>query len=587
MKKIYYLVALALMVSLWSCSDDYLERMPGTAVGESQDFFNAESGLQTYSNGFYNYVDYSSAILDDFNSDNCDNSTTPTTIRLANYVLPTSLGSGGWNWAELRDVNYFLDRCYASTLSSSAKNQYIGIAKLFRAMFYFEKVKAFGDVPWYSHALGSTDEAELYKARDSRVLVMDSVLNDLNEAIEYLPATKYKNKVSKYTALAMKSRICLFEGTWRKYHKTANLANAEKFLTEAASAAGELIKDGVYTLYSTGNTTSDFRNLFQASSVSTDEVIWAYSFATGRYHHYSAYYTVASFSTNGATRSLISDFGMNDGRSFYDAYPNETVRDEMPYKQEMENRDPRLKQCIVYPGYTRIGTTNVSSCCNFTQTRLGYQITKRVGGPSEDDQGDNRDVILIRYAEVLLNYAEAKAELGTLTQSDLDMTINKIRARAGLPARTLPLTTDIAQKKMYLNVSDPNILEVRRERRVELAFEGFRRWDIIRWAEGHLFRNMYEGIYVEALNTPIDLNGDGKPDVYFYKGETPSTKIENVQYISFQSQNGLSGDTKGRFIPYKKELSAFNDWEYLSPIPSEELTLNVNLKQNPGWDTYK
>lgn len=581
MKKIIAFIISA--VSLWSCSEDYLERMPSTQVGESQDFFNSASGLEIYSNSFYNYIEYTS-ITDDMNSDNCENSTSPATIRLANYILPTALGSDGWNWTQLRNINYFIDRCLVSTVNEDVKQEYIALAKYFRAQFYYNKIKTFGDVPWYSHPLGTNEDKELYKSRDSRIAVMDSVLNDLNAAVKYLPEKKYRNKISKYTALALKSRVCLYEGTWRKYHKEVNLPDADRFLTEAANAAKELIDKNVYSLYSTGKINEDFRDLFQAPSVSLDEVILAYSFVPGKFHHYTAYYTIPSLGTYGATRSLISDFGMNDGRSFYEAYPDKNERDKMSFMQEMQNRDPRLRQSIVYPGYVRTGTTIVRSCADFVQTRTGYQITKRVGAPSEDDAGDSRDVIIIRYAEVLLNYAEAKAELGTLSQSDIDLTINSLRKRVGLPPRTLPLKTDIAQREMYKNATDENVLEIRRERRIELAFEGFRKQDIMRWAEGHLFRGSYEGIYVEGLNKPIDLNEDGLPDVYFYKGEAPSEKIENVIYIALQAKNALSGGTEGRFIPYQEQLPAFRDWEYVNPIPKEELTLNSNLKQNPGWD---
>ncbi|WFE82804.1 RagB/SusD family nutrient uptake outer membrane protein [Parabacteroides chongii] len=581
MKKIIILIIWAVFMA--SCSNDYLERMPSTQVGESQDFFNTASGLEIYSNSFYNYIEYTS-ITEDMSSDNCENSTSPADIRLANYVLPTALGSGGWNWTQLRNINYFIDRCMASIVSDEVKMEYIALAKYFRAQFYYNKIKTFGDVPWYSHPLGTNEDDQLFKGRDSRILVMDSVLNDLNDAVNYLPEKKYRNRISKYAALALKSRICLYEGTWRKYHKEKAYPDAERFLTEAANAAKELMDKKIYSLYSTGDVKNDFRNLFLAPSVSLDEVILAYSFASGKYHAYTCFYTIPSRGTYGATRSLISDFGMDDGRSFYEAYPDKAVRDKMLFRQEMQNRDPRLTQSIVYPGYVRTGTTIVNACADFTQTRTGYQITKRVGAPSEDDAGDARDVIIIRYAEVLLNYAEAKAELGTLTQEDVDLTINMLRKRAGLPGRSLPFKTDDSQREMYRNTTDENVMEVRRERRIELAFEGFRKQDIIRWAEGHLFRSTYEGIYVEGLNQPIDMNNDGKPDVYFYNGEAPVDKIENVIYIGLQAKNGLSEDTEGRFIPYKNALPAFRDWEYVNPIPSEELTLNKNLEQNAGWD---
>ena len=579
MKQIIVLVLL--VGTLSACKDNYLERLPESQVGESQDFFNTESGLAIYSNSFYNNIDYGS-ITADGNSDNMEAAVTPANIRYANYTLPTALGSGGWHWNQLRNINYFIERCNASTVESQIRNEYTALAKFFRAKFYFEKVQSFGDVPWYSSPLNTNDEAALYKGRDPRVMVMDSVLNDLDFAIAHLPETKSKNRISKYTALAYKSRICLYEGTWRKYH--AGLEGADRFLNEAASAAKTLMDKNVYRLYSTGNSEIDFRNLFQATSVNTDEVILAYSFAPGKFHAYTAFFTVASRGTSGATRSLISDFGMDDGRSFHEAYPDASVRDRMSYLQEMQERDPRLKQSIVHPGYVRAGTNIVSSHGDFVQNRTGYQITKRVGAPSEDDAGDSRDVIMLRYAEVLLNYAEARAELGQLNQEDLDLTINQLRSRVGLPARAYPLKTDEIQLGRYRGTADPNILEVRRERRIELAFEGFRTNDLKRWAEGHLFRSTYEGIHIEGLNKPIDMNGDGSFDVYFYKGQAPADRINNVLYVELQGQNGLSEGDKGRIIPYNLETPPFQVWEYLNPIPAEELVVNTKLVQNPGWD---
>ncbi|MGO1595014.1 MAG: RagB/SusD family nutrient uptake outer membrane protein [Sphingobacterium sp.] len=575
---------LLLIIALLSaCKDNYLERLPDTQVGESQDYFNTQSGLEIYSNSFYNYIDYNS-IVSDQNSDNMEFAVSPANIRYANYTLPTALGSGGWNWTQLRNINYFIERCNASTVESSVKNEYLALAKFFRAKFYLEKVQSFGDVPWYSTPINTEDQESLYKGRDSRILVMDSVLNDINFAIEYLPETKYKNRISRYTALAYKSRICLFEGTWRKYHKEAALEGADRFLTEAADAAKTLMDSGVYNLYSTGDTESDFRNLFQADEVSTDEVILAYSFAPGIYHAYTAFFTVASRGTAGATRSLISDFGMADGRSFYEAYPQQAVRDQMTFSKEMQNRDPRLTQSIVHPGYIRTGTSIVSSHGDFVQNRTGYQITKRVGAPSEDDAGDSRDVIMLRYAEVLLNYAEARAELGLLDQHDLDLSINLLRRRVGLSDRSFPLQTDPIQLKRYIGTKDPNILEVRRERRIELAFEGFRANDMRRWAEGHLFRSQYEGVYIEGLNKPIDMDGDGTYDVYFYDNVAPTNPLPNVLYVEFQGQNGLSNGNKGRIVPYNQQTPEFQTWEYLNPIPAEELLVNENLVQNPGWD---
>lgn len=582
MKRTIFFISICL--GLVSCNDSFLDLTPTTQLGESADFFETESGLKTFTNGFYRYVD-NSKITDDFNSDNCERFTTLPTIRSASYSMPTALSSGGWSWTNLRNINYFIDKCSQSALDASIKRQHLAVARFFRAWFYFDKVQTFGDVPWYSKPLVSNDETELYKGRDSRVLVMDSVMNDLNYAIQYLPQTVYKNKASKYTALALKSRICLYEGTYRKYHKEANLSGADNFLNECVNASKQLMDASVYKLYTTGNPSKDYFNLFQPKDVYTAEVIMARSFADGAYFYYTPLFTSTSNGNYGATRSLIHSYLMNDGKTFQDKYTT-TQRDTMSYYDEFQNRDPRLAQSVLYPGYIRVGNTT-KAVNDFNENRTGYQIIKRVGPASEDQGGDTRDAIIIRYAEILLNYAEAKAEMNSLTQDDVNKTLNLIRSRVGLPALTLPVAANPILAAEYKGTSDPTILEVRRERRVELAFEGFRHDDLIRWAEGHRFRALFDGIYISGMHKYIDLDNDGKPDLYVLASNesVPSSKVSGVQYFKLSTNNGLTSGTRGRLAPYLNyTFTPFANWEYLNPIPTEELTLNPKLVQNPGWE---
>lgn len=577
---------LSILIFLFSCNDDYLELKPTTKIGESIEFFESESGLETFTNYFYNYIDHSK-ITDDFNSDNCERFTTLPTIRSADYDIPTALGSGGWSWSQLRNINYFIEKCGEANIDSNIKNQYVAVAKFFRAWFYFKKVKEFGDVPWYSKPLNTNDEELLYKGRDSRELVMDSVLNDINFAIQYLPQAKYKNKATKWTALALKSRICLYEGTWRKYHANENIPNSDKFLNECISASRELMDANVYSLYSTGAPDKDYFNLFQPKNVSTDEVILAKSWMEGSGFYYTPLFTSTSNGNYGATYSVVSSYLMANGESFQNRNPDKEQRDAMSYYDEFQNRDPRLSQTIVYPGYIRVGTTS-KAVNDFAANRTGYQIIKRVGTPEEDQGSDSRDNIIIRFPEVLLNYAEAKAELGSLTQTDVDVTLNLIRRRVGLPDLTLPVSDNPTLNEEYKNTSDPTILEIRRERRVELAFEGFRKDDLIRWAEGHRFRAQYVGIYIPGMHQLIDLDKDENPDLYVLgpNDDIPEDKVSGVQYLKLSENNGLTKGTSGRLAPYLNlSIPSFQNWEYLNPIPREELTLNPNLVQNPGWES--
>lgn len=584
MKKILLYIILCATVGLVSCSDEYLDRLPQTKIPETQEFFNTETGLKSFSDGFYSYFSTGEIRGDEGNSDNTEHTGSPGTRRTGLYSMPTALGSGGWNWTAIRNVNYFIERCEASTLEPDIKNQYLGLAKFFRAFLYFEKVKAFGDVPWYSKSLETSDEEELYKPQDSRVLVMDSVLNDLNAAIEFLPETKYHNRISKWTALAFKSRISLYEATWRKYHPSYNLPDADKFFAEASAAAKELIEEGSYQLYSTGDVENDYRMMFLTTSAPADETILAISFpqdGTGGSIQYNSTLTDYSTGNNGATHSLAQDYFMADGSSF-SSYYSTAEQETMPFYEEIKNREPRLANTIITPGYVRHGTTTASDYGDFNQNRTGYQIHKRVG---PETYVDYRDVILMRYSEILLNYAEAETELGNGGQALLDATINKIRNRVGLAPRTYPMIADQHQRDMYQRIAnDDNLLEIRHERRVELAFEGFRTDDIMRWGEGHLLRKTYEGIYLEkGINNLLDLDGDGTSDVNFVRS-SPSETVSGVTYVVLLANNGFSnGDENGgRIIPYNRTYQPFEDWEYLNPIPIEELTLNPNLVQNPG-----
>lgn len=232
MKNIILLVGA--VVSLMGCNNDFLELTPGTELGETEDFWNNESSVETYSNGFYGYIDRD-LITEDFSSDNSEHIGNPPAIRRGIYSIPTSLGSGGWSWGQLRDINYFIENVSHADLEGNVKSRSLALARFFRAWFYYDKVRQFGDVPWYGKVLDTNDE-DLYKPRDSRILVMDSVRKDLDYAIAHLPAETFKNRISKWTALALKSRICLYEGTWRKYHTEAALSESDEFLEEAAEA---------------------------------------------------------------------------------------------------------------------------------------------------------------------------------------------------------------------------------------------------------------------------------------------------------------------------------------------------------------
>ena len=513
-------------------------------------------------------------------------------------TVPTS--GGGWNWEYLRAVNFYLSHSVRCD-DVDAREHFDGIARFFRAYFYFEKVKRFGEVPWFDRELSSTDP-ELFRPRDSRDFIMDKILDDLTYAINNISDKKDLYNVTHWTALALKSRICLFEGTFRKYH---GIPGYEKFLNECATASKLFIDNAPYAIYQTG--AQPYRDLFSSMNAIEEEVILArdYDRSQNVMHEANANTLSPTYGRPGMNKKIVNSYLMTNGDRFTDQPGYET----MQYYDEMQNRDPRLTQTAVGPGYMRINSDAVSSP-NFGASTTGYQITKWVTDASGDGYlGSSNDYILFRAAEVYLNYAEAKAELGTLTQEDLKISIKKIRDRVGMPnidmdaANANPDPYLCALESGYQNVTGPNkgvILEIRRERTIELLLEGFRYYDIIRWKEGKVFEQPYKGMYFPGLTQGsgdnrydvFDMNdgtvGDKeKVDICIYTGKKPSVK--NIRkFYKLGDEFVLTDGDKGNIICHdieKEPRQWREDRDYLYPIPTQERLLsNGTLSQNPNWN---
>ena len=513
-------------------------------------------------------------------------------------TVPTS--GGGWNWEYLRAVNFYLSHSVRCD-DVDAREHFDGIARFFRAYFYFEKVKRFGEVPWFDRELSSTDP-ELFRPRDSRDFIMDKILDDLTYAINNISDKKDLYNVTHWTALALKSRICLFEGTFRKYH---GIPGYEKFLNECATASKLFIDNAPYAIYQTG--AQPYRDLFSSMNAIEEEVILArdYDRSQNVMHEANANTLSPTYGRPGMNKKIVNSYLMTDGTRFTDQPGYKT----MQYYDEMQNRDPRLTQTVVGPGYMRINSDKVESP-NFSSSTTGYQIIKWVTDASGDGYlGSSNDYILFRAAEVYLNYAEAKAELGTLTQEDLEISIKKIRDRVGMPnidmfaANANPDPYLCAPETGYRNVTDPNkgvILEIRRERTIELLLEGFRYYDIIRWKEGKMFEQPFLGMYFPGLTQGsgdnrydvFDMNdgiaGDKeKVDICIYTGKKPSVK--NIRkFYKLGEEFVLTDGDKGNIICHdiEKEPRQWNEErDYFFPIPTTERSLtNGALTQNPGWN---
>ncbi|SKB88394.1 RagB/SusD family nutrient uptake outer membrane protein [Daejeonella lutea] len=589
MKINYYLLLLPLMLFVAAC--EKLEQEPESTTSKSA-VFGSDNGLQLYANSFYGILPGTSTSLDAM-SDYLAVKAVPTFIQ-ENAFAPSL--SSGWSWGDLRNINYFIENNTGPGVSAESRRHYMGLAKFFRAYFYFEKVKRFGDVPWIGKPLDVNDPA-LYNGRDSRTLVMDSVLADIDYACANLRATadNSRSTVTRDIAFALKSRICLFEGTFRKYHTQLNLqSTANAWLTNAAAASKVVMDKGTYTINSTGGPGASYRLVFTNPAPVANEVMMAAvtDITLNVLNDANWWWTSGTYGAKASLiRTFVNTYLNRDGTPFTNnpAYPT------MVFKDEVKNRDLRLQQTIRMGSYKRVnGGVQVAAPPVFTYTFTGYHPIKFSLDDMYYDAGalNNNSIPLFRFAEVLLNYAEAKAELGTLTDAEWASTVGVLRARGGITGglTTKPTIADPYLMTNYFpGISDATILEVRRERGIELSLEGHRFPDLLRWKRGPLMQMEWNGFYVPALNTPMDLNEDGVMDVLFYSGTKPAN-IAGVTFVdvsptigtavnSQRLKNGTSGE-----LTWMNEISRkWNDKQYFYPIPQVDVLKNPKLGQNPGW----
>ena len=587
MKNIISILLAAAAFLCVSCAVDPLDQDPLSSLSP-EEFFSNPSGLEAFSNNFYTAFPATGLYAETWD---LYAATEMTDEMRGGRTVPTT-----WSWGTLRNINTLLGNLHYCK-DEEAVRYYDALARFFRAYFYFVMVQKYGDIPWYDRELGS-DDPELYKPRDSREFVMQKMIYDIDIAIENLPSQKDVYKITKWTALALKSRFCLFEGTFRKYHSITEYDNgADYYLNLAAAASYEFITESGYTIAAdSGDPEKNYRGLFTTMNAKNTEVVLArdYNAELGLTHSSGNAFNSATMGRYGMNKKVVASYLMKDGSRFTDIAGWET----MTFMEEVKDRDPRLAQSIITPGFMFVGET-VSVGQNLTFSTTGYNPTKYVTTVEHNgyDKSDI-DLIIFRAAEVYLNYAEAKAELpsGTLTQNDLDISVNKLRDRVGMPHLNLAQANanpdPFLKNKVwggYQNVSTGGnegvILEIRRERMVELAQEGHRYYDIIRWKEGKIFEQPLYGIYI---NKPVDgyvvydFDGDGSNDLCVYQENKPA-KVKATVFYKAGKDVILSEGTYG-YIHMHKDMGKWDETrDYLYPIPSVERSLNPNLTQNPGW----
>lgn len=582
----YINVGLVCLLALTSCESDFLERSPEVNISDGE-FWKTKNDLKLYTNNFYNnflpsYQGYFTqgiyGLDSDEGTDNMVHLNFNGTILNGERLVPSS--GGGWSiseWSRIRNVNYFLQNYTKSTENFEVIKEHVGEAHYFRALLYFDLLKKFGDLPWFDKVLTPKD-ADLLKApRVSRGIIADNILADLDKATTYLPtkSASSSNRVYKEVAMALQARIALYEGTWEKYHAGTPFgvagSNGDKYLTKAATVSKAIIDSGIFDLdnKATGSNRGYWSLFNQSNYTNSREVIFwrRYDIASNFTNRWAEY--GARGNGKGFTKSLVDDYLCTDGlpissSSLYQG--DETLIDIV------KNRDPRLKQSIHVndgahpitnnrPGglmdvlfeNPTVNQATEDNCSTGFQRFKGTDpnYVKQLNG-----MGD-AGLIFFRYAEVLLNYAEAKAELGTITQGDLDISINQLRARVQMPNLVMGLI--VADPNWAFPTLSPVINEVRRERRIELAVEGFRHDDIWRWA---------------AADELII-------------GKKP-LGAKKAQWANVPGINLYNTNAEGYVEPYKNVGAMATgykfkaDRDYLLPIPLNQITL-AGYKQNPNW----
>lgn len=569
--KIILNIALVLtIISSWSCSD-FLEKPPLDQIGIDK-YWKSTVDLKNYTARFYEMLpDHERSVQTYGRYVSSDDFTKTTASSLLNGETTLSTGSWQYDFSPVRSINIFFDNYSQCEDPFDSWKHYLGEAQFFKAWIYYDLVQTYGDVPWYSHALTPEDDAELTKPRDPRTLVVDSILSLLDKAVVNLDkrdeAPWGNNSINKEAALAFKTRVALYEGTWQKYHSGDAFgtpgANPDKYF-QACVDAGKALIDGDYNvgLYSTGIPDQDYYDLFGFGEMGDiNEVLLYRAFNIGEFiGHNQNYYGTTTPSELGANWSYVTSHLGKNGQPMDYLSISQQVKGNDFLTLMASDVDPRLRQSIWIPGDVQHIPSNIifNSPPLFAGSRennpTGFQVKKYTNPNEVLDYANANDAgrIIFRFGEVLLNYAEALEELNGTVAYDV---LNQLRARVGMPDfQVLSQDSDPNKLDYGYPISDA-LYEIRRERRVELSFELMREHDWKRWAAHRLFA------------------GERPRGYPFKSSEFPGKSL-------VLDENGLIDLLKGE-LPNGYNFNPGRN--YLESVPQTELTLNPNLTQNPGW----
>lgn len=581
--KLKYIFGMVAAVGLMN-SCDVTDKKPIDSFTDGS-YWTKVSDLKYYANGLYDNLD-KPGVDKDNTSDNCVTTNYSSTL-FNEIVIPTTADNADWKWNNIRACNFFLQRYKRVEGLENEINLYVAEVRFFRALDYFGKIKKFGDVPWYEKDLQTSDTEELYKGRDSRDFVLGKVIEDLEFAIQWLPdyGQQESGRLTKDAARTQLARVCLYFGTYKKYHNESGTPSSEELLRKAVSLTNDIIATGNYEIVKgsdAGCGQDPFENyplyysnqFVQEDLTKNKECILARIYETGVLMHETG--RQAGSNGTGLSKDFVESFLCIDGKpiSISDQYKGDETLDN-----EFENRDPRMYQIVdnQHKPYTIINgerQTNPYPDCGATGAVTGYPCVK-YRSPLQAQWEANQtsyDWFVYRYAEVLLINAEANAELGQCTQAVLDQTINLLRDRVDMPHLTTTPVADPAAINYGYSVS-PLIYEIRRERRIELIAEGFRLDDLKRWNGMTALENPKTMFGVRVTDA---VREQYKPGNITFGGEDGRPVIEYQGKTYLYQYPSKSLNDAGR------KWSA-DDKRWLSPLPTDELTLNPNLEQNPGW----
>ena len=544
----------AAMLLLAGCSKDFLDRGSKT-VFQDGNFWTSENNVKSYCWEFYNlFTGFGTGTNGDFYFTTFTDDQAARSLDLFPTTAPAS--NSHWDYTYIRKANLLLVRVpQMAAIADEARNHYMGVGRFFRAFEYANLVRHFGDVPYINEYLDQSDIEAIYAPRTPRAAVVDSIIADLQFAVENLRSIDRSkalgdvNVLSKEVALAYLGRVALYEGTYAKY-VTGDAASAGRLLQIAREASGEIVGSSSFSL------TPVYKDLYSSLDLSKNpEVILYKSYVSGVLTHSVIGYTNSSTMMSGLTKDAVDAFLCTDGlpislSGMYEGDDN--------ISHTLAGRDLRLVQSVG-DELAYIGNPDEKGFTSST----GYIITKfnnpALGASEVLAPNNPTDAPIFWLAEVMLNYAEASAELGLLTQTDVDNTINLLRARAGVAPMSLSSLPDDPLRDSDVS---PLLWEIRRERRCELIMDGFREWDIRRWGK------------LEYLDPVV------KPAIFM--GARLSSEDASAA-------DGLAIDAQGYILPYGLGTGRAVEVpkNYLDAIPTGELTLyqlkGVDFPQNPGW----